>query len=99
MEAKVAEIRTAESIKKNLLTCPGDVFTIKGRSNCISDTLIVLIENHNRGESFLNCWPNKLPVWKLLKQLNEMGGRTVLNQIDDNEPEPFETSLPYKARF
>ncbi len=91
--------RTAESIKQNLITCPGDVFTIKGSSNCISDSLTVLIENKDRGESFINSWPNRLPVWKLLKQLNEMGGRIVLNQIDNNKPEPFKDSLPYKVRF
>ena len=91
--------RTAKSIKQNLITCPGDVFTIKGNSNCISDSLTILIENKDREESFLKSWPNRLPVWKLLKQLNKMGGRTVLNQMDDNKPEPFEKSLPYKARF
>jgi len=99
METKKITKRTAESLKENLLTCPGDVFTIKGNSNCISDSLTVLIENKDRDESFYNSWPNRLPVWKLLKQLNDMGGRKVFRQIDDNVPEPFEDSLPYKARF
>lgn len=96
---KTKTMRTAESFKQNLITCPGDVFTIKGTSNCISDSLTILIENKDRGESFLNSWPNRLEVWKILKRLNEMGGRKVLNQMDDNEPEPFEDSLPYKVRF
>ena len=93
------ETRTTESMKTNFITCPGDVFVIKGHSRCITDSITVAITNTDRDEHFYINLRNILAAWKMLKQLDDMGGRSVFDQLDDNDPIPYKDSTPYKARF
>jgi len=95
----MADSRTTESMKREFITCPDDVFTIKGHKNCISGSIVVALHNAGRQEHFYITLPNKLDAWKLLLKLDNMGGRSVFNQMGDDDPEPFKDSMPYKARF
>ena len=95
-------MRTQESITKdlrtgNFVTSPGDIFIVKHTSNLISNSIVVELKNGN--ENFYFGLPNKIEAWNFLKELNEIGGRKVLYQIDDNEPFDFADSMPYKYRF
>jgi hypothetical protein len=90
---------------KGFTTCPGDVFTIQATSNMISSSIAVRITNDgtmNDAAIHTDEWltiANRIEAWKLLKQLNDMGGRSVMYQIDDREPIRYEDSMPYKHRF
>ena len=91
--------RTEKSIKENFVTCPNDRFIIPINSNVLSSGMAFIVENEQRGENIrVNC-ENKLGVWELLRDLDNMGGRDVFVQVDGGELTPFKKSLPYKARF
>jgi len=95
-------MRTQESIYEdlrtgNFVTKPGDVYILEHTSACLSDSLDIKLVN--RGEEIYFGLPNNIKAWNFLKQLNEIGGRRVLYQVDDNEPINLEDSQPYKYRF
>lgn len=95
-------MRTQETIQESLkagkfISIPGDIYTVKGSSNMLSNSLTLHLVNSQ--ESIYFGLPNELDAWKFLKSLNETGGRKVYYQIDNNEPINFEDSLPYKYRF
>ncbi len=98
-QTNTIEKRNQESMRKNFISCPGDKYTIKGSSNCISNSITVMVSNSGREEKFFITMRNNLDAWKMLKKLDDMGGRTVLDQIDNNAPIPFKDSMPYKHRF
>ncbi len=91
--------RTNQTMHKSFVTCPNDVFTIKGSKYCISDSITIEVSNKSRDELFSINLPNKIESWQLLLQLDNMGGRSVFNQHGSDNPEPFKESAPYKARF
>jgi len=91
--------RSQETMKNQFITAPGDVFTIKSHKNCISDSLTILVTNKNTEESFYLSAPNRIEAWKLLLQLDNMGGRSVFLQFGDDEPIPYKQSDAYKYRF
>lgn len=99
--------RTQEMIHEELrngsfVSYPGDVFIVKHSSGMISNSLSIEAHNDHPVHGYKTFWfglPNELNAWKFLKQINEMGGRKVLYQIDENEPFPFEQSVAYRYRF
>lgn len=98
------KMRTQETIMADLKkgkfeSVPQDVMTIKSCSNMICNTIDIHLTNAQSGDDCYFCISNKLDAWKWLKQINEVEARSVLYQIDDNNPIKFEESLPYKSRF
>ena len=89
--------RTAESMRRNFLSVPGDKYIISICSNCISSGMSFRVVNGE--ENFSISCDNKLAVWKMLLQLDNMGGREVFVQVDDGDLIPYKQSMPYKARF
>lgn len=94
-----AIIRTQETMRENFISCPGDVYIIKMHRNLISNCLVFYVTNEERKEKFPITATNKLGVWELLRDLDNMGGRSVMVQIDNDNPINFKDSMPYKARF
>ena len=93
------EKRIVRTMKKQFVTRPGDVFTIKVRSNLLSNVIDVEVKNERVGENFTLTFKNAEDSWDLFKKLNDMLARKVFYKVDDEEPIPFEDSPPYKSRF
>ena len=90
-------MRTAETMRQNFISKPGDKYIIPINSHCLSSGMSFQVVNEN--ESFSISCDNTPAVWDLLKRLDNMGGRSVWVQIDSNEPTPFKSSAAYKSRF
>jgi len=96
---EVSTVRSQQTMSKEFITKPGDVFTIKSWKGLISNTISVNVTNEKHNEEFWLSFVNELKAWKFLKKLNRMGARTVLFQTNNDKPIPFEKSIPYISRF
>ena len=96
---KTIEKRTRETMVQNFISCPNDVYTIKSVSNLISSSLTFYVSNKGRNENFAITADNKLSVWELLRDLDNMGGRSVMYQIDKQTPIAYKDSIPFQHRF
>ncbi len=90
---------------KGFVTCPGDVFTVKATPGMLSNSIHIHVTNAGtmndaaiETDEYVGL-PNNLDAWKMLKQLNEIGGRLVRHQTGDADPVPYEESGPYMYRF
>lgn len=88
--------RSHDTMMNNFVTAPLDVFTINYVG--ISSSLSVTVTNENTDEKFSLGLPNELPAWQLLKDINDMGARTVLLETEDGTIVAYEDSLPYSCR-
>lgn len=97
---KQKEKNAYERFMANYITNPNDVITILHSTGIISSSIDIKFSNESTGEKAgYGSLINKKETWNILKEFNEIGGRKVLYQIDNNEPIPFEDSAPYKHRF
>ena len=89
-----------ERLAETNVTNPGDKITILHTTNLISNTITCKFENTKTDEASIVMGIANIPRhWRFLRDINNIGGRTVLYQIDNGEPFPFEDSIPYKGRF
>lgn len=93
------KIRKTRVKNGRFLTKPGDVITVKICSYSLSSSISIELANRQTGERLFDTIPNWLAAWEWLKSVNEIGGRDVVVQTNDQEPIPFEESAPYLYRF
>lgn len=100
---EMTQKRTAEkilnSVRKTgrIMFYSGDTMTIKSASGVICNTITLNLKNEENEENITFCLPNKIGVWKYLKDVLQFS--QVMYQIDGNEPIKYQDSEPYKARF
>lgn len=91
------EPRSQDTMRERFTTKPGDIFTIQSKTGVLSRIISVSVKNGN--EQFYLSFKNDLDAWKVLKRVNEIPGRSVMFQSDDNTPIPLKNSVPYDSRF
>lgn len=89
--------RTAQTMRQNFISKPNDQYIVPVFRNCLSSGMSFRVLNTN--EDFSISCDNKLEVWELLRKLDDMGGRSVFVQYDNEQPIPYKESAPYKHRF
>jgi hypothetical protein len=90
-----------ERLNGGFITKPGDVLTIIIEKGVVSSSITFELSNKSLGEFYhRDSLPNSDKAWNFLKQLNEVGNRTVLVYNEgENQTVPFEESAPYIYRF
>lgn len=97
-----AEIkRSHDSMSKEFVTHPGDVFAILAHEGVICNTIDVQISNEETDEKFTISFNNQLGSWKTLKTISEFRAVNYERHLYGGKIESckYVDSAPYKHRF
>lgn len=91
--------RDAETMMKEFISVPDDMYTLLLDKPCLSDSLEVRIQNKRLGEDFLMSLPNRPGIWDMFLRLAQMAARAVWVAYPEDKKISFLDSPACRARF